>query len=85
MPQQQAPTELPSVPEPYLQAIKLIDEAHAQDPNLIDGPEGPKTLPYELHYAREMSRWLALHSPDATEALQVACRAQHFRRSVPSL
>ncbi len=77
--------DLPSVPEPYIQAIKVIDEAHAQDPNLIDDPEGPKRLPYELHYARKMTRWLALHNPDAPAVLRVACRAQHFRRSVPSL
>ncbi|KAH8174227.1 glutamyl-tRNA synthetase [Sarocladium implicatum] len=75
-----SPDTLSSLPEPFQQAIKLIDEAHAQDPNLIDSPDGPKTLPYELHYARKMTRWLAMHTPDAPAVLQVACRAQHFRR-----
>lgn len=83
MSQDTSPADLPSLPEPFQQAIKLIDEAHAGDPNLIDGPDGSKTLPYELHYARKMTRWLAMHTPDAPAVLQVACRAQHFRRYVP--
>ncbi|KAH9904795.1 glutamyl-tRNA synthetase [Xylariomycetidae sp. FL2044] len=37
-------------------------------------------IPYELHYARQMTRWLAVRCPDASPALQLACRAQHFRR-----
>lgn len=37
-------------------------------------------MPYELHYAQKMTRWLARRSPDASPALQLACRAQHFRR-----
>ncbi|PHH79070.1 hypothetical protein CDD82_2622 [Ophiocordyceps australis] len=60
--------------------MDLIDTAHAQDPNLIDGPHGPKTLPYELHYARQMSKWLAMRCPTASPELQLACRAQHFKR-----
>lgn len=71
---------LPALAPPYVKAIALIDDAHALDPNLIDGPDGPKTVPYELHYARKMTRWLAKRSPDASPVLQVACRAQHFRR-----
>ncbi|KAK4033851.1 hypothetical protein C8A01DRAFT_19276 [Parachaetomium inaequale] len=62
----------------YVTAIKLIDEAHAGDPKTIPGDDGP--VPYELHYARKMTRWLALRQPDASPALQLACRAQHFRR-----
>lgn len=76
----QADIQLPPLPAQFVRAIELIDGAHAQDPNLIDGPDGAKTLPYELHYARKMSRWLVKHSPDASPVLQVACRAQHFRR-----
>jgi hypothetical protein len=67
----------------YSAAIKLIDDAHARDPNKIPGPDGSGELPYELHYAQEMTRWLAKRCPDASPALQVACRAQHFRRFVP--
>ncbi|KAK4238897.1 hypothetical protein C8A03DRAFT_33086 [Achaetomium macrosporum] len=62
----------------YATATRLIDEAHAQDPNTIPGDDGP--VPYELHYARKMTRWLASRKPDASPALQLACRAQHFRR-----
>lgn len=72
--------ELPPLPAQYAEALRLIDEAHEQDPKKIDGPDGPATLPYELHYARSMSRWLAARRPDAPEVLQLACRAQHFRR-----
>ncbi|CZS93620.1 related to CYB2-L-lactate dehydrogenase (cytochrome b2) [Rhynchosporium agropyri] len=62
----------------YEAAISLIDEAHAQDPNIttVDGKE----VPYELHYARQMSRYLNLRAPDASPILKVAIRAQHFRR-----
>lgn len=76
----------PSLPElspAYSTAIKLIDDAHAQDPNKAAADEGEGgEVPYELHYARKMTRWLALRCPDASPALQVACRAQHFRRFV---
>ncbi|KAK5657308.1 hypothetical protein OQA88_3370 [Cercophora sp. LCS_1] len=67
-----------SLPANYAKAIKLIDDAHANDPKTIDGTDGP--VPYELHYARKMTRWLASRCPEASPALQVACRAQHFRR-----
>ena len=72
---------LPPLPAQYLRGLELIDEAHADDPKTIPGPEG-SLLPYELHYARKMTKWLALRSPSAPPVLQLACRAQHFRRSV---
>jgi hypothetical protein len=74
--------ELPPLPPPYAKALELIDEAHAQDPKKIDGPDGPLSLPYELHYARKMTRWLQRRCPQADPVLQLACRAQHFRRYV---
>ncbi|KAI0471647.1 hypothetical protein GGR56DRAFT_677536 [Xylariaceae sp. FL0804] len=37
-------------------------------------------VPFELDYARKMTAWLARRSPGAAPALQLACRAQHFRR-----
>lgn len=77
-----ATQSLPELPPQYAKGIELIDDAHRDDPNLIDSPDGPKTLPYEVHYARKMTHWLAKRSPDASPALQVACRAQHFRRFV---
>jgi hypothetical protein len=62
----------------YKDAISVIDEAHSQDPNSasVDGQD----VPYELHYAQKMSRYLSLRAPDASPVLQVAIRAQHFRR-----
>lgn len=74
---------LPPLPVEYARGLDLIDDAHAQDPKTIPGPDGT-TIPYELHYARKMTKWLALRSPSATPVLQLACRAQHFRRCAPS-
>jgi hypothetical protein len=64
--------------ENYQAAIALIDEAHAQDPNIVtlDG----QNVPYELHYAQKMTHYLSLRAPDASPVLKVAIRAQHFRR-----
>lgn len=62
----------------YLSALTLIDNAHAQDPKtvVIDG----KDVPYELHYAQKMSKYLEKRAPSAPEVLRLAIRAQHFRR-----
>ncbi|KAK4203325.1 hypothetical protein QBC40DRAFT_275040 [Triangularia verruculosa] len=68
-------TALTPLPGNYQVAFNLIDEAHAQDPR-----KGPNDVPYELHYAQKMTRWLTQRKPDASPALQLACRAQHFRR-----
>ncbi|KAK8211369.1 hypothetical protein M8818_003336 [Zalaria obscura] len=59
-------------------AAQKIDEAHALDPKKItvDGEE----VPYELHYARKMTAYLDKHTPDASDVLRLAIRAQHFRR-----
>ncbi|KAL2197378.1 glutamyl-tRNA synthetase [Corynascus similis CBS 632.67] len=62
----------------YETALRLIDEAHAADPRTVPGDDG--LVPYELHYARKMTRWLSVREPDASPELQLACRAQHFRR-----
>lgn len=60
-------------------ALSAIDAAHALDPTTHTNPDG-STVPYELHYARKCSHYLALHTPDASPFLTVAVRAQHFRR-----
>ena len=62
----------------YEAAISLIDEAHAQDPKIaiVNG----KDIPYELHYAQQMTHYLTLRCPSASPILKVAIRAQHFRR-----
>jgi hypothetical protein len=73
-------SELP-LPANYATALRLIDEAHSHDPKQIPNPDGTTTtIPYELHYAQKMTRWLFLRDPQASPALQLACRAQHFRR-----
>jgi hypothetical protein len=68
------------LPANYATALKLIDEAHAQDPRMAEGKGD--ALPFELDYAQKMTRWLAARCPEASPALQLACRAQHFRRFV---
>ncbi|MCJ1435013.1 hypothetical protein MMC27_004383 [Xylographa pallens] len=71
---------MPSPPEDpkLLAALSAIDAAHALDPTIIDTPSGP--VPYELHYARQMTSYLTLRCPSAPPTLQLAIRAQHFRR-----
>lgn len=68
-------SNLPDLPGNYAKALELIDEAHALDPRSADD-----STPFELRYARQMTRWLAVRCPTAAPALQLACRAQHFRR-----
>ena len=77
-------TTLPPLPANYATALRLIDAAHAEDPKKIPGSgeagAEPEPVPYELHYAHQMTRWLGARCPDAAPALQLACRAQHFKR-----
>ncbi|KAM3516013.1 hypothetical protein MY11210_000295 [Beauveria gryllotalpidicola] len=70
---------LPQLPAQFAQAIKLIDDAHAQDQREAKNA-GEDKVPHELHYARQMTSWLAIRCPEASPVLQVACRAQHFKR-----
>ncbi|MDA8129808.1 MAG: DUF4202 domain-containing protein [Betaproteobacteria bacterium] len=55
-------------------AMALFDAANAEDPNLDDGQ------PKELLYARRMTDMIGRFAPDASEAAQLAVRAQHIRR-----
>ncbi len=59
-------------------AIALFDAANAQDPNqeTADGQSVPK----ELLYARRMTEMLQRYAPEASEAVQLAVRAQHIER-----
>lgn len=60
---------------PYEHARKLIDEAHAADPErTADG------LPAELVYADRVERWVARLDPAAPEILRLAARCQHLER-----
>ena len=56
-------------------ALDLIDAANAKDPTLE--PDG---TPHALAYGRRMSAWLDRLTPDASDALRIAVRAQHLER-----
>ncbi|KAI0600424.1 hypothetical protein F4775DRAFT_63087 [Biscogniauxia sp. FL1348] len=80
-------SSLPELPASFAAALKLIDEGHAKDPRTTtvpgehsDADGATATVPYELHYAQQMTRWLAVRCPEASPTLQLACRAQHFKR-----
>ena len=62
----------------YQKAIAAFDNANAQDPNkeMFDGKEFPK----ELIYAQRMTEMQERFAPDASEAVKLACRAQHIQR-----
>ncbi len=65
---------MPGETKQFQTAIEKFDAANAQDPTLIS------EAPAELVYARRMTDWLHRLYPDASEALQLAARAQHIRR-----
>lgn len=62
----------------FKEAIARFDAANAEDPNkeVFEGKEHPK----ELLYAQRMTTWLDKYEPNASEALQLATRAQHICR-----
>ena len=62
----------------YQAAIAAFDQANAEDPNkeVADGKEYPK----ELLYAQRMTEMQERFAPDASEAVKLACRAQHIQR-----
>lgn len=66
------------MPTPYEKALAAIDAAHALDPTTVTIDGNP--TPYELHYAQKCTSYLTKRSPDASEPLRLAIRAQHFRR-----
>jgi len=62
----------------FEKAIAGFDAVNAQDPNqvTVDGKEYPK----ELLYAQRMTDMQQRFAPDASEAVQLAARAQHIKR-----
>ena len=68
----------PFEPQRFDRAIALFDAANGEDPNKesADGQEWPK----ELLYAQRMTEMLQRFAPDASEAVRLACRAQHIQR-----
>jgi hypothetical protein len=62
----------------FLTAIDKIDAANAEDPSREVHDD--EDVPAALLYGRRMTEWLDKLYPDASEALQLAARAQHIRR-----
>jgi hypothetical protein len=60
--------------ERFNRAMTLFDAANAEDPNQDEGQ------PKELLYGQRMSDMIGRFAPDASEAAQLAVRAQHIRR-----
>ena len=62
----------------YQAAIAAFDKANAEDPNkeVFEGKEYPK----ELLYAQRMTEMQERFAPEASEAVKLACRAQHIQR-----
>ncbi|MEM1157025.1 MAG: DUF4202 domain-containing protein [Verrucomicrobiota bacterium] len=62
----------------FSKAIKLFDEANAQDPNteIVDGQQ----VPHEWIDAQRMTAWVLKLDPEASEPLQLAARCQHICR-----
>lgn len=60
--------------------IAAIDAINSQDPNkiTINGTQYPK----ELLYSKRLTEMLHRYQPNASEALQLAARAQHIERWV---
>jgi hypothetical protein len=61
----------------FERAIAAIDALNAQDPREDPYEAGQS---FESAYSRRMSRWLERLAPEASEALQLAARAQHLAR-----
>ncbi len=62
----------------YQAAIAAFDKANSEDPNkeTFEGREYPK----ELLYAQRMTEMQERFAPEASEAVKLACRAQHIQR-----
>ncbi|MHB1215412.1 MAG: DUF4202 domain-containing protein [Thiobacillus sp.] len=58
----------------FNQALALFDAANSEDPNQEEGQ------PKELLYGQRMSDMIARFAPEASEAAQLAVRAQHIQR-----
>jgi len=59
-------------------AYTAIDRENADDPKTIDVDGVAR--PAALVYGERMTAMLASFKPDASDALKIACRAQHLRR-----
>ena len=59
-------------------ALAAIDAANGEDPNRVESEGG--AIAKEVLYSQRMSTWLVTLETEASEELQLACRAQHIRR-----
>lgn len=59
-------------------AMELIDQENRRDPR--EDEWNGKRYPKELLYSLRMTNWLHKFAPEASEALQLAARAQHIGR-----
>ena len=59
-------------------AVAAFDRANSEDPNteMFQGKSWPK----ELLYAQRMTEMQERYAPEASEAVRLACRAQHIQR-----
>ena len=62
----------------YEKAIVAFDAMNATDPNFET--VGSAREPKELLYAQRMTEMQERFAPDASEAVKLACRAQHIQR-----
>lgn len=62
----------------FRQAISLIDEANALDPN--QDLESGRAIPRELLYSQRLTDWVLKLEPHASEPLRLAARSQHICR-----
>ena len=60
-------------------ALKLIDQANSEDPNMVTDAEN-KEWPKELLYSHHMSDMLQRFAPETDDAMKLAIRAQHIQR-----
>lgn len=63
----------------YEKAVRLIDAANGEDPNLEKDAQG-KEWPKELLYSRRMAEMLERFAPACDEVMKLAIRAQHIQR-----
>ena len=63
---------------PFQKAIALIDAENAQDPNHEISQSQP--ISKELLYSNRMYEKLMIFEPNASEAIQIAAKAQHICR-----
>ena len=64
----------------FERAIQLIDEANAEDPNVVLTADGPR--PKGLVHAELLTEWVRRIAGQPSEALLLAARAHHIRRWV---